>query len=42
MRAISCWTRLALLVCVLMAVTGCGQKGDLYMPEGETNLIAAG
>lgn len=28
------WKRLALLLCALCLLTACGQKGDLYLPEG--------
>lgn len=27
--------RLALLLCVVAILASCGQKGDLYLPEGK-------
>lgn len=32
----------ALLICSILLLTACGQKGDLYLPEGETDNITAG
>lgn len=38
----SIWQRIAAVVCLAMLLTACGQKGDLYLPEGSVliNWIA--
>ncbi|HEC74946.1 MAG TPA: hypothetical protein ENI26_11350 [Methylophaga aminisulfidivorans] len=42
MSLFSCLSRLALVCCVLMTLSGCGQTGDLYMPESEAKLVTSG
>ncbi|EEF78847.1 LPS translocon maturation chaperone LptM [Methylophaga thiooxydans] len=36
------WNMPALLLCSMLMLTACGQKGDLYLPEGEIDNITAG
>ena len=33
---------LALIVCALLMLSACGQKGDLYLPEGQASIVEAG
>ncbi len=33
---------LALMLCLMLALSACGQKGDLYLPEGNLNSVMAG
>ena len=35
MQKFSGWTRLAIVFCVLLSTVACGQKDDLYLPEGK-------
>jgi predicted small lipoprotein YifL len=42
MQKITRWNTLALLICALLMLSACGQKGDLYLPEGQFNSVAAG
>ena len=39
MKKINHFIRLALCLASLVIVAGCGQTGDLYMPEDANNLI---
>jgi predicted small lipoprotein YifL len=41
MLKISRYKALALMLCTLFMLAACGQKGDLYLPEGETSNITA-
>ncbi|MBL1320482.1 MAG: lipoprotein [Methylophaga sp.] len=34
MNKITTWKRVATVVCLVLLTTACGQKGDLYLPEG--------
>jgi len=36
MQKLSSWTRLAIVFCVLLSTVACGQKDDLYLPEGRS------
>jgi len=42
MQKFSRWNIPVLLFCSMLVLAGCGQKGDLYLPEGETDNITAG
>lgn len=33
---------LALVLSAALTVVGCGQKGDLYLPEGNAQAVMAG
>lgn len=41
MRIFSRRTLLA-LVCTALMLSACGQKGDLYLPEGNAETVMAG
>ena len=30
------------LVCAVLMLSACGQKGDLYLPEGQADKVMAG
>jgi predicted small lipoprotein YifL len=30
------------MLCLLLSLSACGQKGDLYLPEGNLQLLMAG
>lgn len=32
------WKVLALALCLTFMVAACGQKGDLYLPEGQASM----
>ena len=34
MKTLKAWVRLTIGMCVLLLAVACGQKGDLYLPEG--------
>lgn len=34
MKNTTTWKRVAMIVCLVLLTTACGQKGDLYLPEG--------
>ncbi len=34
--------RLALVLCLISVVVACGQKGDLYLPEGKALISMFG
>jgi predicted small lipoprotein YifL len=34
MQKLSSWARLTIVLCLLLSAMACGQKGDLYLPEG--------
>lgn len=36
------WNLLALFCCAMLMLSGCGQKGDLYLPEGNAQTVMAG
>lgn len=36
MQKMMSWKRLILIVGLLAVLTACGQKGELYMPEGQS------
>jgi len=38
MQKMMSWKRLILLVSILTVLTACGQKGDLYLPEGHASM----
>lgn len=42
MEKISIWRRAVAIVCLAILLMACGQKGDLYLPEGSVliNWIA--
>ncbi len=42
MQTFSRRNRLALLLCAVLMLSACGQKGDLYLPEGKAELVMAG
>lgn len=42
MRTFLRWNKLALLLCVMLMLSACGQKGDLYLPEGNAQTVMAG
>lgn len=31
--------RIIILITGIASITGCGQKGDLYLPEGQTVVV---
>ncbi len=33
---------LALMLCLMLALSACGQKGDLYLPQGNSHSVRAG
>lgn len=35
MQKLRNWARLMIVFCVLLSTVACGQKGDLYLPEGK-------
>lgn len=35
MKKMTRWKQLVLILCATMIMTACGQKGDLYLPEGK-------
>ncbi|AFJ03365.1 hypothetical protein Q7C_2229 [Methylophaga frappieri] len=39
MQTSSGWRTLALILCTVSLLTACGQKGDLYLPEGKAQTI---
>jgi predicted small lipoprotein YifL len=34
MKKTAIWTRVLAIMCLVFLITACGQKGDLYLPEG--------
>ncbi len=38
MKKITTWRRIAIAILLISFIVACGQKGDLYLPEG-TALI---
>jgi predicted small lipoprotein YifL len=36
MQKITNWKRLLMTMIILTVLAACGQKGDLYLPEGST------
>ncbi|MCX4193762.1 LPS translocon maturation chaperone LptM [Methylophaga sp. OBS1] len=42
MRTFQRHSLLALMLCLMLAVSACGQKGDLYLPEGNLQSVMAG
>lgn len=34
MQKLTSWKRLLIVAAILTILTACGQKGDLYLPEG--------
>jgi len=42
MQTLSHGLVLALLMGATLTLAGCGQKGDLYLPEGNTQAVMAG
>lgn len=41
MRKNSGWKVLALILFTVATVSACGLKGDLYLPEGQANIVKA-
>lgn len=35
MQKMNSWKCLAIILCLVSALAACGQKGDLYLPEGK-------
>jgi predicted small lipoprotein YifL len=42
MRTIPRHNLLVMLLCILLSLSACGQKGDLYLPEGDSHSAQAG
>jgi predicted small lipoprotein YifL len=42
MQLFSRWNLLALALCAMLTLTACGQKGDLYLPEGQADQVMVG
>ncbi|NQY25691.1 MAG: lipoprotein [Piscirickettsiaceae bacterium] len=36
MEKMKSWQRIAIACCVMSMLVACGQKGDLYLPEGKS------
>lgn len=36
MQKMTSWKRLLMVVTILTVLAACGQKGELYLPEGNT------
>ncbi|MBE9532495.1 MAG: lipoprotein [Proteobacteria bacterium] len=36
MQKMKSWKRLAIICCFMSILVACGQKGDLYLPEGKS------
>lgn len=41
MRTFSRHSLLAMLLCILLSLSACGQKGDLYLPDGQSHSAQA-
>jgi hypothetical protein len=42
MRKISLFARVCAVICLISALSGCGQKGDLYLPDAGIVFVLLG
>lgn len=42
MQKVLRWNLPVMVLCSMLLLSACGQKGDLYLPEGATDNVTAG